>query len=130
MSLHVFSLDDSCKCLPLRGASCTISPADISLSIGPSCPIFGCSINISHVMALTVSQANSLLHVLACCRYGLRTWSCWDTKPDTEIEICYVSSYMFRRYICSHHQAGYRTLNKKRLCIDCDTAFLSLHTYI
>jgi len=62
MSLHAFSLYDSCKFLPLRGAICTISPADISLSIGPSCSIFGCSINISHVMELTASQANNWLH--------------------------------------------------------------------
>jgi len=45
------------------------------------------------------------------------------TKPDIEVEICYVSNYMFRLYICSHHQAGYKTLNKKKMCIDCDAAY-------
>jgi hypothetical protein len=91
MSLPVFSLDDSCKFMPLRGASCAISPMDISQSIGLSCRIVGCSINISHVMALLSLWA--------------KNEELLDTKPDTEIENYYVSNYMFRLYIFSHHQA-------------------------
>ena len=60
---------------------------------------------------LLSSQHYRFWHVIICTSIKKEN----RIRVRTQFYLTCKNSYMFRLYICSHHQAGYRNLNKKNI---------------